>query len=131
VSTTGQLSFVDIFQERLADGSTASESDASTDYAPAANGCIADTIHGTRTFTAPAGTYDLVAVAESCPVAGNAAETKASGNAVISGGTGRYKGASGTETWTHTCTLVPPKAGQPFVANCSGQGTVTITLAGH
>jgi hypothetical protein len=131
VGTAGELSFVVILQENLADGSTARESDAGLTHAPGANGCSAETIHGTRTFAAPADTYDLVAVAQVCPVPGHAVQAKASGHATITGGTGRYTGATGTETWTHTCSVLPWKADQQIAFNCSGQGSATITLAGH
>jgi hypothetical protein len=131
VSTNGQLEFIDTVQDKLADGSTASESDAGTTYTPGANGCVGETTQGTRTFASPADTYDLVAVAEVCPAAGKTGQTITSGHAVISGGTGRYKGASGTGPYTVACALVPPKAGQPLIFNCNGQGSLMITLAGQ
>jgi hypothetical protein len=129
VSLTGQADYVGVYQEKLSDGSTASESFAGTDYTTTAKACFAGPIHGTRTFAKPAATYDLTGVLAGCFV--SATQGKNSGNAVITGGTGRYKGATGSQTWTSTCTLEPPKTGQPYTYDCTSQASVTITLAGH
>jgi hypothetical protein len=129
VSTTGQFSFVGTDQIKLLDGSTATESYAGIAYSAAANGCGAYSFYGTRTFATPAGTYDFVGAGVGCPVPGHAGQTKGTANFVITGGTGRYKGASGTGTQTNTSTLVPTKAGQPYAFTLFGQGNATITLA--
>jgi hypothetical protein len=133
VITTGRVPYVGTNnQGQLADGTKFTESFSGIGYAPAANGCSAATDRVTRTFATPGDTYDYVGVGEGCPVPGHAGQAKSTFNFVIIGGTGRYQGAIGTGTFTFTCTDLPTKVAGQYTSTCPvGQGSVTITLAGH
>ncbi|HVA88525.1 MAG TPA: hypothetical protein VNL71_01655 [Chloroflexota bacterium] len=100
-------------------------------YAPAANGCQAGPLSGAYTFGTSGDQYDFEAVATSCPVAGQPSKATAIGSFVITGGTGRFKGAGGGGTFNANLTLLPAKPGQPLVITYTDIGTGSIILAGQ
>jgi hypothetical protein len=129
VSMTGQASFIGTSQGQLADGAKFTESYAGVAYPAAANGCEAYTFYDTRTFATPGDAYDYVGTGVGCPVLGHAGETKSTSTIVITGGTGRYKGAIGTGDAAITSISLPAKVAGQYPFNLSGSGNFTITLA--
>jgi hypothetical protein len=99
-----------------------------TSYPPAANGCAAQVYQFRRTFT-PMDSYTYTAHGISCPMAGQSGQTTSTGTIVITGGTGIYKGASGTGTYAYIGAMTRNKAGGPREITTATRGQMHITLA--
>jgi hypothetical protein len=127
VPATGQTTWQGIDHGQLSAGNAFTDTVSVTSYHPAANGCAAQVYQFTRTFTR-SDSYTYEALGLSCPMTGQRGQTKSTGTLVITGGTGQYKGVSGTGTYTYVGTAMRNKAGQSRELATTAKGQVNITF---
>jgi hypothetical protein len=127
VPATGQTTWQGIDHGRLSAGNAFTDTVSVTSYLPAANGCAAQIYKFTRTFSR-GDSYTYQALGLNCPMAGHRGQMKSTGALVITGGTGQYKGVSGTGTYTFIGTAMQTKAGQPRELATTTRGQVNITF---
>jgi hypothetical protein len=129
----GQLAagstFTDSAHGQRVAGNTFTDTLTFTSDLSKANGCATQVYHFTRTFATRGDSYTYAARGLSCPMAGHRGQTESAGTLVITGGTGEYKGASGTGTYTYIATMARNKAGRPRELLTTARGKMKIILA--